>query len=328
MVNHFATLLANMSLKEYNYLVGKYALVANKEMLKAITIPNMAGAYLSLNKLFAYPETTTYQTFLLNHDYVKINLPTALREFHNILFPEGNGVYYNQFLLYCYLKLIESTIFSDDVKKYDNRITYRLEEIDEYFGIVRVSPSSSTQNNYNLLIFGSPETPTSPEHHIDLLTISQVPYTNKVLVYSSIDKKYYKYGVAPSASSEEMQIPLDISDPTKGITRPIKIGNTGLAFSIGGDLGNLDNSSNFVTSAYKTWKFSVEYKMHFDFLDKFNQIEQSQRVVADMFNYSRALCDSSFENIWQQHFNSVYRFAGLLIAYVERMHLVWERKLT
>jgi hypothetical protein len=328
MVNHFATLLANMSLKEYNYLVGKYALATNKQLMKAVAIPNRAGAYISLNKKFAYPQVISYQTFLLNQDYVKVNLPIALREFHNLLFSSNSGVYYNQFLLYCYLKLIESTSLSDDVKKYDKRITYRLEEIDEYFSLARVSPVRSTQNAYNLLIFGNPETPDNPEHPVDSITISQVPYTNKVLVYSAIEKKYYKNGVAPSADSEEMQIPLTVPDPSKGITAPVQIGSTGLSFSIGGDLGNLDNSSDFVASPYKTWKFSVEYKMKFDFLDKFNQIEQSQRVVEDMLNYSKTLCNMSYENIWQQHFNSVHRFAGLLMAYVERMNLVWERKLT
>jgi hypothetical protein len=328
MVNHFATLLANMSLKEYNYLVGKYALAADKQTFSAIAIPNKTGAYISLNKLFAYPEITNYQSLLLNYDYVKIDLPIALKEFHKLIFPEKNGIYYNQFLLYCYLKIIDSTIFSEEVKIYDKRITYRLAEIQEYFGASRISPVTSYQNEYDLLVFGSPETPNNPEHPLDVFTIKQVPYTNNVLVFSSMDKKYHKHGFAPSSNAEVMQIPLSVVSPEKGLTTPTKIGTTGLSFSIGGDIGDLSNSSNFVSSEDKTWKFSVEYKMHFDFFDKFNQIVQSQRTVEDMFDYARSNSNLNYENIWHRHFNSVYRFAGLLLAYVEKINLVWERKLT
>jgi hypothetical protein len=38
-------------------------------------------------------------------------------------------------------------------------------------------------------------------------------------------------------------------------------------------------------------------------------------------------CDASYSNLWNTHYNDVYRFAGLIMAYVERVNKVWLQNL-
>lgn len=322
MVNHFATLLANINLKEYNYILGKYAILTNSQ---AISIPSRPGAYLALGKTYAYPEIHNNSTELLNREYAKIEIPSQLKNFHNLLFHEDKSIYYNQFLLYCYLKLVDSSMLHEHVKNYDARISYRLDEIAQYFKLSRISEVSSSQTAFKLLVFGNHQISDSSEYPSNTFKIIQVPYSNKVLVYSQADKKYYKYGQSPSSDKDNMEILL--SAENSGITKAVNIGSTGLSFRMAGNIGELDNSSEFATSQNKSWNFTVEYSMKFNFSEKFEEILKAERIVEDMLRYSKDICNISYENIWNQHFNSVTRFAGLLMAYVERMHLVWQKRL-
>ena len=97
-------------------------------------------------------------------------------------------------------------------------------------------------------------------------------------------------------------------------------------FSITGPFqgGDID----FSTTSTKTWSFTVETPFNFNFSSKFDELETSYQAVDDMFLKYRESSNVSYEHLWRQHFNSVYRFAGLLLAYVERVNQVWQSEAT
>lgn len=98
---------------------------------------------------------------------------------------------------------------------------------------------------------------------------------------------------------------------------------------------NLDNLNwleyklvDFLTAGNKLWSFSTNVPPKFDLIDKIKEIEAKEYVVDEMLNFYKNDCDINHENIWRQHYNDIYRFAGLLLAYVERVNLVCQRRLT
>jgi len=64
----------------------------------------------------------------------------------------------------------------------------------------------------------------------------------------------------------------------------------------------------------------------FDFNAKLNELLLNSLAVDDMLNYSKELCSTTYENLWRTHYNVVYKFVGLLLAYVERVNLVWQKQ--
>lgn len=96
---------------------------------------------------------------------------------------------------------------------------------------------------------------------------------------------------------------------------------------------NLDSANwleytpvDFLSTGNKVWVFSTNVPPKFNLLDKISEITSRDYVVQNMLEFSRDLCNVTYENIWDQHYNSIYRFAGLLLAYVERVNIVCQRK--
>jgi hypothetical protein len=85
---------------------------------------------------------------------------------------------------------------------------------------------------------------------------------------------------------------------------------------------------DFLTAGNKIWSFSSNVPPRFDLLSKIKEIDARDYVVDNMLNFNKDHCDISYENIWRQHYNDIYRFAGLLLAYVERVNLVCQKRLT
>jgi hypothetical protein len=85
---------------------------------------------------------------------------------------------------------------------------------------------------------------------------------------------------------------------------------------------------DFLTAGNKIWSFSTNIPPKFDLIGKIKEIDSRDYVVDNMLSFHKDGCDVNHENIWRQHYNDVYRFAGLLLAYVERVNLVCQRRLT
>ena len=85
---------------------------------------------------------------------------------------------------------------------------------------------------------------------------------------------------------------------------------------------------DFLSAGNKIWSFSSNVPPKFDMLAKIKEINAMNYVVDNMLNFHKDYCDIDYENIWTQHHNDIYRFVGLLFAYVERVNLVCQKRLT
>lgn len=252
---------------------------------------------------------------IVNKNFNHITLPIELQKFHNILFPESASNYHKQFLLYCYLRIVDSTDRREDIKKYDNRLSYDLDLIFDYFKFNRVYLEESNPKDYKLLIFGKMLNSSSANYYSNKFLISQIPNTSGVQVYSYTQNNYYTPFSLPKESSNNSTIALTAAAP--GITKPVAIGDTGLFFSI---VGNLQN---FLSPFARSWEFTAEAPFRFDFSAKMQEFKNHQHLVDKMLNYRQSECDRTYENLWNLHYNDVYKFAGLLLAYVERVNLLY-----
>lgn len=318
MVNHFSTLLINLNLGETTPSVESYFL--GTELSELLATEN--------NELFILDDIKTYIKFqrmynvLINKDYVAINLPQELLNFYNLIFPENSSKYYKQFLLYAYLKIINSTDLADKVALYDNRISYNLEEIDTYFRLNQISVSLATDPLFKLYPSGKYNISEKIQGPVQSFIIKQKENTNRLLVFCITDGNFYKKGVPENNSSLNMESELVYSVDAPKLSTPIAIGDTGLSFTI----SNSSGLSTLTDSANKLWTFSVDTPLAFDYVNKLTELNNSSFIINEMFNFRKESCDIAYENYWRTHFNNLYKIAGLLVAYVERINLLWQEK--
>lgn len=319
MTNHFASLLINASPVQQNPLEEGFLLSTDDGF---IIIVSPTGENILLEGYGGAPTFNPY-SLLIDRNFVPIPLPESLENFRQLLFPSHVTDYYRQFLLYYYLRLVAASDKSDDTLKYDKRLTYDLDEIQDYFRFTKISAPKTNSTSFRLLLSGALHQSDDVQSFANNFVISQIEDSTSVLVFSNTEKKYYKAGKVASNSSVDMEIPLvlDLSNPS--ITKPIAIGETGLQFSLTGPFTAIGMPTNFTTSANKFWSFTAEAPASVDFNRKLTEIELSYKALEDMFNFAKESCNSSYENIWHSHYNSVYRFAGLLLAYVERVNTLW-----
>lgn len=312
MVNHFASLLSNLDLYAVEQTAMSYLLIANTEYDISTDdsyLIELAGEYERSAQLIRLVSP------IVNRNFTRITLPAELQRFYNLLFPESASTYYKQFLLFCYLKLIDSTDRRGDIRNYDSRISYDLDFIHDYFKFNRVYLGVNNPEDYKLLVFGKLRSSASAEHYSNKFLISQVPDTADVYVYSHTQNRYYKPGVLPSSSLANMAISLNTEGSS--ISKSVAIGDTGLSFSLSGSF------DNFISSAVRTWEFTAESPFRFDFQAKIDELTNHQHLIDRMLAYRHSECTSTYENIWNMHYNSVYRLVGLLFAYVERVNLTY-----
>lgn len=314
MINHFASLLLNT---DFFFLTRKDADVP-LNVGGGVILEAVDGIQLTLSGVEITTVEKAYSAFL-DKDYSKVNLPIDLKIIHDILFPPESSDYYKQFLLYCYLRLIDSTDKAGDILKYDNRVTYKLSDFNEYFRLPRLTVPYSSDGNYSLLVNGKLEATSDANYFVQDFVIRQISNTANILVYSPTQKMYYKSGKKPSQSSTGMEILLEMDQGDSHISRSVPVGDTGLYFKITGPL------EEFLTSESKIWSFSAEAPFRFNLITMLNELDVRSSSVANMLNFSKEECDSTYENMWAQHYNSIYRFVGFLLAYVERVNLVWQR---
>jgi hypothetical protein len=312
MVNHFASLLSNLNLTVFTSAQEAVILATSLEEM----ITTSGGDFVVVDTLYSLLKTSKLDSLLINKDYTELELPDALQKFHDLLFPAAASTYYKQFLLYCYLRIIDSTDLAGAVKDYDARITYDLDEIYDYFRFRKLSTVVSNTQDFGMLVTGNFSTPKDAQYASNEFVIKQIADTDELYIFSSTEGRYYKSGYSPSKNRADMSV--HISPASSGMTTaPISIGDLGLKFSIS---GNLDE---FTATDNKIWSFTAEAPFNFNFKELFDDLYSNQRIVGDMLSYNEYTSNNSYVNIWNNHYNDVYRFAGLLLAYVERVHSVW-----
>ena len=321
MVNHFASLLGNIDLATLTPLsvaavLGDTAPDPDVELSEDGTIP------IAMGDIYTALRYAKLESPLIWKDYAPIVLPAELLNFYNLIFPKFTSNYYKHFLLYSYLRIIASTPLAKDVLKYDSRLTYNLEEMQDYFRFYRTSDPVSSDSNFKLYLSGKLKSDETLDYYLNNFVIRQVHNTSSVFIFSTTQGKYYKPGQVATAHAENMSIPL-VLNPAKTESIPINIGNTGLSFFIVGPFE--EPTIGFTAKENRLWSFTAEAPFLFDFNNILSQLESREAIVSSMLSYNRESFDYNYESIWNTHYNSIHRFAGLLMAYVTRVNSIWQQ---
>jgi hypothetical protein len=253
------------------------------------------------------------RSYLVNKDYSPVNLPINLKQFYSILFPDGASDYQKQFLCFAYLRILESTGLTELVYSIDPRVTYDLNKLTEYFRISQISTPTTTDINFNLSVSGDFTPSIRNNYYYSSFTITQQGYEPVLVVRSDIDKLYLNGLVTSEHISPDVTIPVNYSN-SGGMTRDIPIGGTGLSFVITGPIHLFSQSAN------KSWNFIAESPFIFNFPAIFKTLKSRESTVDSMLKYGDEALDISNQNIWNNHFNDLYKFAGLLNCYVARVN--------
>lgn len=320
MVNHFASLLGNLPLVSQKLVAIPYTLGDTDPIIDEMFSSDDGASLFSLEDAYVDLRYTRTVSPFSARDYSRLTLPFELEQFYKILFPETSSLYYKHFLLFTYLKLLNSTTLNPLTLIYDSRITYDLSNSKDYFRFRKNSATFSSSSNYNLTVTGHLKATETTEFYLNNFVVSQIDNSSSIYIFSTTEGKYYKEGSSPSRSSENMEVQLVLSDPS-GVSNKINIGNTGLSFYLTGPFTSQEQG--FLTSAKKYWSFTAETCFTFNLPEKLKELEGKYHIVENMLSYPAASDTSSYENIWQTHFNEVYKFSGLLLAYVARVHRLW-----
>lgn len=234
-------------------------------------------------------------------NYPVVTLPDAMKALYEILFPVNTSRYYKLFLVHNYLNIINAAGMTSDVLAFDNRVSYDLYD-DQYFKINRFSNPKISNQKFPLFTFGKLSSVKNNSYFYDSFLIRQVSNTNRITIYSRIHGHYIKEN-STYTDSTAAEITLDFSAVT--VSAPVSIGNTGitLIFAAG---------ETFTGTSNKTWEFLAEAPYEFEFDDIMARIE-AQEPFKIFRKYNLDL--TKFENIWNQHYNPVYKFAAFLLAY-------------
>lgn len=316
MVNHSASLLINLNLNKVDPLVENYILGDELSFLLA----GDNNEIIALDDLYTQIKLSRSYYILINKDYNKIDLPLELQNFYSLIFPDTSSEYFKQFLLYSYLRIINATDRADDIKKYDTRLSYDLNQIEAYFNFSKLLEPVANNQDFKLSVSGKFTQDFSINSTIQNFIIKQIDDSSEVLIFSTTQGKFYKFGKLPSDTKSEMSVNIQKSTINDKVSNVVYIGDTGLNFIISSknDLNTFSNTSN------KLWVFNVYSPLTFNYSYFFNEFSKNPRIIENMLNYKRDLCDITYENIWRLHYNDVYKFAGLLLAYIERVNLLWQ----
>jgi hypothetical protein len=316
MINHCATLLANIDTAKISVEL------TNERLFTSEALPLLTNTEVSIDIDEMLSEVTVKKQRALytNTMFSSMKLPQSLARVHEILFPKNASVYYHNFLLFCYLKILESAGLSAQLTVYDQRITYDLSKSPGYFNLTRISSPISSDPRFSLDIGGSLKASSNVNYYYNNFIVRQISNSSKVYIYSISDNLYYKYNEVPEKSSQNKQIDLIIPAGDFHNTNIVFIGDTGLMFRIHGPMNDFNMGGN------KVWSFIAEAPFNFELAKLLDTLKSREYVVADMLNLEKEKCSEIYENYWSSHFNDIYRFAGLLMAYIERAHILWQRK--
>jgi len=315
MVNHFASLLSNINLRAIESVVQKYELVFG-----GTSSISAGGGVLSVGDYTAVGENRLLLP-LVDRNYTQIDLPQELQRVYNVLFPSTITTHYKQFLLYSYLRTISLTDKAEDVKKVDSRISYSLDDMVEYFKFRNIAINASSDTNYTILVYGSGASNEYSRSFTTVYDVIQQSNTSTVLIHSPTQELYYHPLKSSSKTANNMTVSVTPSGADPLVSLPITIGDTGLTCILAG-------KAVLTATPNKFWRFSVDSPVSFNILDKIKPLDTYWQNVDAMFRYMQSSCTQTYQNMWNMHYNPAYRLAGLLLAYVERVNLVWQKRAT
>lgn len=323
MVNHFASLLINLNLTATQPVQGNFVL-ADETIGGDFGITTEDGYNIALGDTYSAITTTKLTSPFIDRNYSQITLPSELQRVYDVLFPATASNYYKQFLLYSYLRVLAATDKAQDVKNYDKRITYNLNELTEYFRFDRLSTAQSSNADFNLLLSGNLHVGEDAAYFNEQFVVLQLGNSQYLRVFSLTQAKYFKQRQVPSVNPTGKDILLELST-SPNVSKPIPVGDTGLTFSI---TGPFNSAPNPLTTTNNVWHFIAEAPFLFDVVAKVNELASTNSLVSDMLDFNSDVCNISYKNLWHSHYNPVYKLSGLLLAYVERINILWQSSQT
>ncbi len=126
-------------------------------------------------------------------------------------------------------------------------------------------------------------------------------------IFSRIKNKYING--SDEFANPDVEARVDVVFPINSLTsNPILIGRTGVKFTLSHPVG-----VSFTDSSDKNWEFLAEAPFIFDPLSIYRQLVNSKSFNV-LVKYNKGLGD--LENIWNEHFNPIYKLSAFLIALV------------
>jgi hypothetical protein len=188
MVNHFASLLINLNLTVTQPVQGNFVL-ADDTVGVDFGITTEDGYNIALGDTYSAITTTKLASPFIDRNYNQIILPPQLQRVYDVLFPDTASNYYKQFLLYSYLRVLAATDRAQDVKNYDKRITYNLNELTEYFRFNRLSTMQSSNSDFSLLLSGNLQMNEDAAYFNEQFVVFQLGSSQYLRVFSPTQAK-------------------------------------------------------------------------------------------------------------------------------------------
>lgn len=240
-------------------------------------------------------------------NYNKRALSQDLSLLYNTLFPVSSSRNYKFFLCHNYLNLIEAAGMTSHVLAYDPRVSYSLDTT-QFFKVSRETTPISSDPDYPIFVLGELQSVNNSDYTFDTFVIRQFEDQSLVSVYSRMKSKY----IDPAGGDDLYSVDVatrPVTFSSSDISDEMGIGETGLSFVIGRKTG-----TSFTDTSYKYWEFSAETPYRVDILSIITGIEN----LNGMHKLKKYGVDiSEYENMWNYHFNSVYKFAAFILAYVK-----------
>jgi hypothetical protein len=258
-----------------------------------------------------------FRTTLLNLSYFEPSehipeefsakkLPNDLQKIYDKLFPPKSSRFYRLFLVTGYLKMIDTVGLTNYVLALDNRISYEL-DTKEYFKIHRRSNTVvSEDNGFALNVLTKFGTVTYNNYNHDTFLIEQVNDTNQIRIFSRIKNMYVK-DKEEYKDKEDSDAYITVTFEDSSTSNIIQIGQTGVTFNFV-NIGQND----FTATGDKSWEFIIESPYTVDLLSVIRQLESTDPFKT-LNKYNNNL--NELEEMWLSEFNSIYKFAALLVAF-------------
>lgn len=248
------------------------------------------------------PAGAITQEFIPN-SFAAIKLRPELSSIYTILFPATSQRFYKLFLTWNYLQIIRAAGLLEDLKQFDSRIVLDLDSDPSYFKFHRISSvtANASAAAFPLRVFGTYVPDVTTKNTYDVIEVTQTGAAT-VSIKSNVNGTFFK---AIDGSTNHI---VTITDK---ISNHIKIGSTGLSFYISA-------ATAFNGSNDKQWSFVIEAPLVFDLNTIFTNLDNNPAII-EMLKLNPSFDTNKYEMYWWQHFNKLYRLAGLLIAFVARI---------
>lgn len=248
---------------------------------------------------------------LIAPGYTSIALPQNLEYIHNALFAGTDySRRYKLLLTTGYLNIIEGALLTSHIEKFDNRISYDLNN-DDYFRIARISAPTATDSRFVLRVTGSFNSEPKYNYFDDEFIITQTsPTSDYVRVYSTAKQKYIKGSNEYSTITGVEQI--EITFTSDQLSNLVPVGATGLYFQL--YKNHLVTLSISVINPPRTWTFSATGPFAVDFFGVYNTLH-----ALKPFTLLTGANVENYKSIWDSNTNIVQKIAAVLLAYITKV---------